>query len=90
MKPEEVLAGLPKSLRAELFSCYEAICRNYSENRWEPSELNGGKFAEVEPPRISRRLFGLSQAAMTRCSPGSDRRNHMIHVVLRGRTAATI
>jgi len=47
MKPEEILAGLPKPLRAELLSCYEAICRNYRENRWEPSELNGGKFAEV-------------------------------------------
>jgi len=47
MKPEEILAALPKTLRAELLACYEAICRNYSENRWEPSELNGGKLAEV-------------------------------------------
>lgn len=47
MNPEEVLAALPKSLRTDLLSCYEAICNNYRENRWEPAELNGGKFAEV-------------------------------------------
>jgi hypothetical protein len=47
VKPDDVLSGLPKPLRAELLSCYEAICRNYSENRWEPAELNGGKFAET-------------------------------------------
>jgi len=47
MKPDELLAALPESLRTDLLSCYEAICRNYTENRWEPAELNGGKFAEV-------------------------------------------
>lgn len=58
MKPEEILAGLPKSLRAELLSCYEAICRNYGENRWEPSELNGGKFAEVSYSIVRGALDG--------------------------------
>lgn len=47
MNPDALLAGLPPQLRAELVACYTAICRNYRENRWEPSELNGGKFAEV-------------------------------------------
>lgn len=58
MRPEEILAGLPKSLRTELLSCYEAICRNYSENRWEPSELNGGKFAEVSYSIVRGALDG--------------------------------
>lgn len=47
MTSDEILTGLPEALRNELLSCYESICRNYSENRWEPAELNGGKFAEV-------------------------------------------
>lgn len=47
MSPDALLAALPSMLRAELVACYTGICRNYRENRWEPSELNGGKFAEV-------------------------------------------
>lgn len=47
MKPQDVLAGLPEGLRAELIASYGAVCRNYSENRWEPAELNGGKLAEI-------------------------------------------
>ena len=58
MNPDEVLSGLPKSLRAELLSCYEAICRNYSENRWEPAELNGGKFAETVYSIVHGALVG--------------------------------
>ena len=41
------LAGLPASLRAGLIESYRSIARNFIERRWEPSELNGGKFAEV-------------------------------------------
>lgn len=47
MNPGELLTGIPEPFRAELLKCYESICRNYSENRWEASELNGGKFAEA-------------------------------------------
>jgi len=43
----EVLAHLPPSLRSELFETYLQITSNYLERRWEPSELNGGKFSEV-------------------------------------------
>lgn len=42
-----VLAGLPAGLRSELIDSYRNIERNFIERRWEPSELNGGKFAEV-------------------------------------------
>ncbi len=45
--PKNALAGLPASLRNELITSYSDIVRNYVERRWEPSELNGGKFAEV-------------------------------------------
>jgi hypothetical protein len=45
--PSKALTGLPTSLRAELLKSYREIAANYSERRWEPSELNGGKFCEV-------------------------------------------
>ena len=45
--PARALAGLPAGLRAELIDSYRNITRNFIERRWEPSELNGGKFAEV-------------------------------------------
>src|SRR5690606_29767773 len=45
--PAHALAGLPTGLRAELIDSYGNITRNFVERRWEPSELNGGKFAEV-------------------------------------------
>jgi hypothetical protein len=45
--PARALAGLPAGLRGELIDSYRKITRNFIERRWEPSELNGGKFAEV-------------------------------------------
>jgi len=45
--PANVLSGLPASLREPLLKSYQEIAANYSEHRWEPSELNGGKFCEV-------------------------------------------
>lgn len=43
----KALAALPDGLRAELLQCFREIVVNYREHRWEPSELNGGKFSEV-------------------------------------------
>jgi hypothetical protein len=43
----ELLAGLPTYLRNELLAAYAEILRNFRERRWEPSELNGGKFCEI-------------------------------------------
>jgi hypothetical protein len=45
--PSRLLAGLPKALRDALLNCYQEIVSNYLERRWEPSELNGGKFCEA-------------------------------------------
>jgi hypothetical protein len=39
--------GLPRPLIEELVNEYFKINKNFRENRWEPSELNGGKFCEV-------------------------------------------
>jgi hypothetical protein len=47
VNPSSLLAAIPASLREELLKSYSEIVKNYRENRWEPSELNGGKFCEV-------------------------------------------
>lgn len=43
----KLLAGLPKGLRQTLLDSYQEIVSNYLERRWEPAELNGGKFCEA-------------------------------------------
>ena len=47
MKPEEILNILPSKIKDELFSAFNEVLRNYREQRWEPSELNGGKLCEI-------------------------------------------
>jgi hypothetical protein len=47
LTPHTVLSGIPKELRDPLLGSFATIVRNYRESRWEPSELNGGKFCEV-------------------------------------------
>ena len=41
------LSRFPVGLRDPLLKSYQEIVSNYAEHRWEPSELNGGKFCEV-------------------------------------------
>jgi hypothetical protein len=45
--PEDLFSGLPKRLRSELLDAFGKIVQNYSERRWEPAELNGGKLCEI-------------------------------------------
>jgi len=47
LDPSKALAGIPVGLRDALLQSYQEIGTNFSERRWEPSELNGGKFCEV-------------------------------------------
>jgi hypothetical protein len=47
LDPSTVLASIPPALRAPLLKAFNEILRNFRERRWEPSELNGGKFSEV-------------------------------------------
>ena len=42
-----LLSAIPGTLRDELIQALNEIERNFKENRWEPSELNGGKLCEV-------------------------------------------
>jgi hypothetical protein len=43
----KVLVGIPAGLRDPLIKSYQEITTNFAEHRWEPSELNGGKFCEI-------------------------------------------
>lgn len=47
MDTSRLLGGIPSGLRSTLIDSLSEICRNYSERRWEPSELNGGKLCEA-------------------------------------------
>jgi hypothetical protein len=53
-----LLSGIPATLRDPLLVSYEEILRNYTERRWEPAELNGGKFCEVVYSIVSGNLNG--------------------------------
>jgi hypothetical protein len=43
----KLLPNIPPALRDPLLESYQKIATNFVEHRWEPSELNGGKFCEV-------------------------------------------
>ena len=43
----DLLNSIPTTLRNELMKVFNEITRNYREQRWEPSELNGGKLCEI-------------------------------------------
>src|SRR5690348_5088511 len=45
--PKPTLGGLPSGLREELLGEFAKIVGNYAEGRWEPTELDGGRFAEA-------------------------------------------
>jgi hypothetical protein len=42
-----VLGAVPIGLRKPLLGAFGEIVTNFRQNRWEPSELNGGKLCEV-------------------------------------------
>lgn len=51
-------SNLPLELRKELIDCYQSIITNYAEARWEPAELNGGKFCEIVYSIVHGALIG--------------------------------
>jgi hypothetical protein len=60
--PARVLAALPARLRDELLESYREIMSNYLERRWEPAELNGGKFCEVAYSIVNGAVTGTFPA----------------------------
>ncbi|WP_440641196.1 hypothetical protein ACSHT2_08655 [Bradyrhizobium sp. PUT101] len=53
-----LLKSIPDGLRDPLIKCYQEIGANYVERRWEPAELNGGKFCEVAYTIVQGGLLG--------------------------------
>lgn len=47
LDPSKALSAIPIGLREPLLKSYGEIATNFTEHRWEPSELNGGKFCEI-------------------------------------------
>ena len=47
MNPEDAFSSIPEGLRKPLLEEYESILTNYSEHRWSPSELSGGRLCEI-------------------------------------------
>ena len=45
--PAQTLQGIPRTIREELLAEFDKLVRNYRERRWEPAELDGGRFCEV-------------------------------------------
>jgi hypothetical protein len=57
--PASLLSAIPDGLRAPLISTYKEISANYVEHRWEPAELNGGKFCEIVYSIVHGKLSGM-------------------------------
>jgi hypothetical protein len=47
MSVNGALSAIPDGLRVPLLAEYQSIVQNFSEHRWSPSELSGGKFCEI-------------------------------------------
>src|SRR6266704_6306061 len=60
--PLQTLIALPAGLRQPLVDSYSEIARNFAERRWEPAELNGGKFCEVVYTVIEGSISGTYAA----------------------------
>lgn len=43
----QALSSVPQGLRDPLITEYQTIVQNFLERRWLPSELSGGRFAEI-------------------------------------------
>lgn len=47
MNPVNALSTIPDGLRVPLLDEYNSIVSYYSEHRWSPAELSGGRFCEI-------------------------------------------
>ena len=61
-----LLGTIPENLRDELLESFKQIVVNFREGRWEPSELNGGKFCEVVYSALEGRLSGTYPASASK------------------------
>lgn len=45
--PADAFSSLPPGLRDDLLGAYNEVIQNFTERRWEPAALNGGKLCEA-------------------------------------------
>lgn len=57
------LSSLPPGLRGPLLEEYRAIVQNFLERRWSPSELSGGRLAEIVHTILAGHAQGAYAAA---------------------------
>jgi hypothetical protein len=63
ISPSQALSLLPAGLRDPLLECFNTIGRNFAERRWEPTELNGGKFCEIVYTILDGALSGTYESS---------------------------
>lgn len=69
ISPADALQGIPSVLRAELLAEFDKLVRNYRERRWEPAELDGGRFCEVTYSVVKGSIDGNFPSSATK--PGN-------------------
>jgi hypothetical protein len=55
----DAIAGIPDTLRMELFARFNDVVRNYRNGHWEAATLNAGKFCEAVYTILKGRADGL-------------------------------
>jgi hypothetical protein len=68
LDPASLFAGIPTSLRRELFDEYNELVTNFYEGRWRPTELQAGRFCEVVYSVIAGRAAGSYPTSATKPS----------------------
>lgn len=69
MDAASALSALPIVLRDELLAEYRSVIQNYSEHRWSPAELSGGRFCEI----VYSIIFGYASGSYpSRASKPAD------------------
>ena len=66
MDVSKFLSSIPLNFRLPLLESYSEIGQNYLEHRWEPAELNGGKFCEAAYSILLGELNGKYLPAPTK------------------------
>lgn len=61
--PNQAFAALPAGLARDLLDALSEVLTNYAEQRWEPSELNGGKLCEAAYTVVEGFLNGGAYSA---------------------------
>lgn len=68
LDPKDAFSALPPTLVADLLDAFRQVVKNYSEHRWEPAELNGGKLCEAAYTILVGYFAGMYQVRSSKPS----------------------